>query len=193
MDYYPRLAQSIDFIEDNLTCAISLEDVSQRAYSSLSHFHRIFAFMTGFGINTTLENDQVATDIPAFMDNFFINKKSGEIPGIIKPEIFYGIYSNLDVHNNFRFTIAYETKPLKQVPEELEQHVIPPRNYAVFTATGPMPEKLVNAWHYIYGNWLPNSPYERETGIDFEVYDTRTLQENIASVDIYIPLKIVQQ
>ena len=78
------------------------------------------------------------------------------------------------------------------MPPGLEQHVIPPRNYVVFTARGRMPEKLVNAWHYIYGNWLPNSPYEREKGVDFEVYDTEMLTENSGSVDIYIPLKIVK-
>ncbi len=292
MDYYPRLAQSIEYIEDNLTCSISLEEVSQKAYSSLSHFHRIFAFMTGFtmkayirkrrlsaaahelictnqnvldialkyqyqthetftrafkkeyginpqqfrksqrehilfekinifspeyknkfedkdiqlrfvtynefvvtgfGIDTTLENDQVAKDIPAFMDRFFSKDLNETIPGVMKPNIFYGIYSNLDFHNNFRFTIAYETKQLKSLPKGMEQYVIPPRDYAVFTATGPVPEKLINAWQYIYGNWLPNSFYEREKGFDFEVYDSRELKETAGSVDIYIPLKIVQQ
>ena len=47
MDDYPRLSRSIDFIEENLTQDFTLEDVSKAAYSSLSHFHRIFAFMAG--------------------------------------------------------------------------------------------------------------------------------------------------
>ena len=292
MDYYPRLARSIDFIEDNLSDEISLEKVSQHAYSSLSHFHRIFAFMTGFtmkvyirkrrlsvaahelictdqnvldialkyqyqphetftrafkkefnmnpgqfrkkkrehvlfekidifkpeyknkfvdkdialrfvtyneftvtgfGIDTSLEEDRVADDIPGFMEEFFSGNRAQQIPGIINPNLFYGIYSNLDAHNNFRFSIAYETAPLKDLPKGMEQHRISPRNYAVFTAKGPIPEKLVNAWHYIYGSWLPNSNYEREKGIDFEAYDTAKLGETSGSVDIYIPLKIVQQ
>lgn len=290
MDYYSRLATSIDFIEKNLTQAISLEEVSQKAYSSLSHFHRIFAFMTGhtmkayirkrrlsmaahelictdqrvldvalkyqyqthetftrafrkefglnparfrkerrehvlfekidifhpayknkfadkdiglrfvtynkfsvigFGIDTTLENDRATTDIPAFMELFFSRNMAKDIPGIINPEIFYGVYSNLDIHNNFRFSIAFETKPVNGFPGNMEHHTIPAGNYAVFTANGPMPEKLVNAWHYIYGNWLLNSPYEREIGVDFEVYDSADFEEGTGCVDIYIPVKIV--
>jgi AraC family transcriptional regulator len=290
MDYYPRLARSIEFIEENLSNPISLVQVSETAYSSLSHFHRIFAFMTGFtmkayirkrrlsvaahelictdqnvldialkyqyqthetftrafykefgmnpgqfrkkrrehvlfekidifrpeyknryvgediglrfvtyneftvsgfGIDTTLENDQVAHDIPGFMETFFARNLTEKIPGIINPRVFYGIYSNLDYENNFRFTIAYETGSQEKLPQGLERHLIPPRNYAVFTANGPMPESQVDAWHYIYGNWLPNSPYEREKGVDFEVYDTEKITETTGSVDIYIPLKIV--
>lgn len=42
-----------------------------------------------------------------------------------------------------------------------------------------VPEKLVNAWYYIYGNWLPNSPYERELGVDFECYHQKTGQISI--------------
>ncbi len=294
MDYYGRLSKSIDFIENNLTEPISLEEVSQKAYSSLSHFHRIFAFMTGltlkqyirkrrlsiaahelicsdrnildvalkyqynthesftrafkksyginphqfrktqrehvlfekidihhpqyknlyeddeiairfvtynqfnvsgFSIDTSLEGDRVATDIPRFFEEFFSNRYMEKIPGIVNPGTFYGIYTNLDVHNNFTFTIGYETNDIKKLSDTsdlpLVTHQIPPRNYAVFTAKGDMPEKLVNIWHYIYGNWLPNSTYERETGIDFEVYDQRYNDET-PEVDIYIPLKIVK-
>ncbi len=292
MDYYSRLQKSIDFIEANLTSPISLEEISQKAYSSLSHFHRIFAFMTGFtlkeyirkrrlsvaayklicsksnvldiglkyqynthesftrafkkaygmnplqfrktrkehilfekidiynpqyknlyaddsikirfvtynqlivsgfSINTSLEDNRVAMDIPRFWDHFITNNLLEKIPGIINPDKIYGIYSNLDVHNNFRFTIAYETGNLKKTPEGIDMHVIPPRNYAVFATGGPMPEKLVNTWHYIYGNWLPNSTYERESGVDFEMYDYGFSRGRNARVDVYIPLKIVDE
>ncbi|MCP3875552.1 MAG: AraC family transcriptional regulator, partial [Desulfobacteraceae bacterium] len=149
--------------------------------------------VTGFSIDTSLEDDKVATDIPNFMRYFFANQLFQKIPDIIHPEKIYGIYSNLDVYNNFKFTIAYETQHLEKTPDGLDMHIIPPRNYAVFEAHGPMPEKLVNTWHYIYGNWLPNSIYERESGIDFEVYEQSSLIGENAKVDIYIPLKIVKE
>ncbi len=294
MDYYIRLNKSIAFIENNLCEPISLEQVSQRAYSSLSHYPRINAFMTGltlkqyiskrllseaahelicsentvldialkyqykthesftrmfkktygvnphqfrktqrehilfekidihhpkykhlyadeeiavrfvtynafnvtgFSIDTSLEDDRAATDIPQFFDEFFSSQYVEKIPGIMNFERFYGIYTNLDVHNNFTFTIGYETKIMNHsIVEEkkpLVTHTVPPRNYAVFIAKGAMPEKLVKTWHYIYGNWLPNSKYERKKGIDFEVYDQRFFDESFPEVDIYIPLKIV--
>ncbi len=46
-EYYRRLEKAIEFVESNLNNDISLSDVSKHAFSSLSHFHRIFYFMTG--------------------------------------------------------------------------------------------------------------------------------------------------
>jgi AraC family transcriptional regulator len=48
VDYYARLQKAIDYIEENLEQSFSLADVSNTAFSSLSYFHRIFYFMTGF-------------------------------------------------------------------------------------------------------------------------------------------------
>jgi len=47
-DYYLRIQRAVDYIEEHLLEELTLADVSQAAFSSLSHFHRIFYFMTGF-------------------------------------------------------------------------------------------------------------------------------------------------
>ncbi len=49
-EYYYRLEKAIDFVEANLDKKFSLAAVSKNAFSSLSHFHRIFYFMTGLTI-----------------------------------------------------------------------------------------------------------------------------------------------
>lgn len=49
-EYYKRLEQAINFIETNLNEDFTLTDVSKNAFSSLSHFHRIFYFMTGYSL-----------------------------------------------------------------------------------------------------------------------------------------------
>lgn len=46
-EYYLRLSRALEFVEANLNNKIALSDISQFAFSSLSHFHRIFYFMTG--------------------------------------------------------------------------------------------------------------------------------------------------
>lgn len=46
-EYYLRLERAIDYIEKNLNQKIELGSISKHAFSSLSHFHRIFYFMTG--------------------------------------------------------------------------------------------------------------------------------------------------
>ena len=292
MDYYLRIQKSIDFIEENLCEKISLTEVSKMAYSSLSHFHRIFAFMTGFtikeyirkrrmsvaahellcttanvldialkyqynthetftrafnkaygmnplqfrktkkehilfekvniynkeyknlyqddsiktrfvtftkfivagfSIQTSLEDNKAAKDIPNLWDSFFKTRLYKKIVGIVNPDQFYGIYSDLDFHNNFTFAICFEIKNLKTIAQDMYKNIIAPGNYVVFTAKGKMPETLVNTWHYIYGNWLPNSKYDRNKGIDFELYNNAFKPDDYSEVDIYIPLKIIEE
>lgn len=50
MDYYSRIQNAVDFVEENLTSKITLEDVSDTAYFSMYHFHRIFSAMIGSSI-----------------------------------------------------------------------------------------------------------------------------------------------
>lgn len=47
MNSYERIQNAIDFIEDNLTTPIRLEEVATRACFSLSHFYRMFHALTG--------------------------------------------------------------------------------------------------------------------------------------------------
>jgi len=49
-EYYLRLEKAIEFVEANLDKKFPLSAVSKNAFSSLSHFHRIFYFMTGLTI-----------------------------------------------------------------------------------------------------------------------------------------------
>jgi len=50
MDYYIRIQRSIDFIEENLTVDITLEEVAEKAYCSLSRFHQIFQAIVGYSV-----------------------------------------------------------------------------------------------------------------------------------------------
>lgn len=50
MDYYSRIQDAVDYVEDNLTSKITIEDVSNIAYFSMYHFHRIFSAMVGSSV-----------------------------------------------------------------------------------------------------------------------------------------------
>ncbi len=47
MNYHNRIQKSIDFIEENLDCDITLVQIANKAFCSLYHFHRIFQAMVG--------------------------------------------------------------------------------------------------------------------------------------------------
>ncbi|WP_411822389.1 effector binding domain-containing protein [Leptospira sp. 'Mane'] len=52
LEYYDKIHSAIEFIERNLTKKISVQDVSDHAFSSLWHFQRIFRYMTGYSIHS---------------------------------------------------------------------------------------------------------------------------------------------
>ena len=47
MDYYATIQKSIDFIEENLSESISLEQIARHANFSITHFYRVFQAMVG--------------------------------------------------------------------------------------------------------------------------------------------------
>lgn len=48
MNYYERIQNAIDFMEDKLEQSIDLEEVAQRACMSLSNFYRLFFSLVGY-------------------------------------------------------------------------------------------------------------------------------------------------
>lgn len=50
MDYYSTIEEAIDYIENNLTNKISVQNVSEHIFSSKWHFQRIFRTMTGVSV-----------------------------------------------------------------------------------------------------------------------------------------------
>ncbi len=50
MNYYERIQQSIDFIEDNLTEEITVEQCAKQAYMSVSGYYRMFLSVVGYNI-----------------------------------------------------------------------------------------------------------------------------------------------
>lgn len=61
MEHYQRIQQAIDFIEEHLNETFTLRDVSRAAFSSLSYFHRVFYFMTGFTLKEYIRKRRLST------------------------------------------------------------------------------------------------------------------------------------
>lgn len=50
MNYYERVQNSIDYIEENLKSELLLEPVASKAYMSLANFYRLFYALTGHSV-----------------------------------------------------------------------------------------------------------------------------------------------
>jgi AraC family transcriptional regulator len=60
MNWVKALTESIDYIEDNLTESITMEDISKIAMSSPYHYQRMFYLLTGFTVYEYIRNRRLS-------------------------------------------------------------------------------------------------------------------------------------
>lgn len=106
-------------------------------------------------------------DIPKLWGVF--NHHMADIPNIINPRVCYGAQDHFDeATGEFDYLAACETPPGSRAPEGMHVWDVAAANYAVFPTTLAT---IHDSYHYIYGTWLPQSGYQRASGVEFELYD----------------------
>lgn len=60
MDWIQSITKAIQYMENNLTNNISIEDVSDHVFASGSHFQRIFNVVTGITIGDYMRNRRLS-------------------------------------------------------------------------------------------------------------------------------------
>ncbi|MBZ9686304.1 AraC family transcriptional regulator [Clostridium estertheticum] len=60
MNLYQRIEKSMDFIEENLTTDISLTEIANEAYCSLSYFHQLFHALVGYSLKEYVRKRRLA-------------------------------------------------------------------------------------------------------------------------------------
>lgn len=61
MNYYERVQNSIDYIEENLKSELSLEMVASKAYMSIANFYRLFYAFTGHSIKDYIRRRRLSS------------------------------------------------------------------------------------------------------------------------------------
>lgn len=134
MNYYERVQQSIDYIEENLKLELSLEVVASKAYMSIANFYRLFYAFTGHSIKDYIRLRRLSC---ASIDLFEKDKRIIDISldyQFDSPESFSRAFKRVFGKNPVDFRKA--RKPLTQIferinimennfllsPEELEQY-----------------------------------------------------------------------
>ena len=104
-------------------------------------------------------------------------KKLFERQGEIKSRI-PGVHYGLSISNSGDFTedtIDYMAGvPVTTVPEipfGMVSYLIPEQLVAIFDVSVVEKDTAFNTIDYIYGYWLPNSPYQRGQGNDYEYFE----------------------
>jgi len=157
--HYQKIQRAIDYIEANLETDISLKDVSTAAFSSLSYFHRVFYYLTGYTLKEYIRKRRLA-------------KAAFELVNTNKQIIDIALNSFYESPESFAraFKKQYNLSPRQFRNEKQEHTVFKSLNIFDSSEDYERPEMLIEQSYVIY----------KETQISG--FKTRTSIEN--AVDI---------
>ena len=91
----------------------------------------------------------------------------------------------------YRLVTSVKVEDPVSVEDVLYVDWVPPGLYGIFSTPpteGDFAQSVMDTWHYIFEQWLPNSSYDlAPNGLDYEFYDERCHGAPY-SMDICIPL-----
>lgn len=142
-------------------------------------------FIAGISVRTTNETGQSQQDIGALWEQFFRDNVLDQIPGKASAAI-YCVYTDYESDASGAYTtlIGCEVSSIKNLPETLVGITIPAATYHVYTATGKLPQSVLQTWKYIWAN----EP-RRRYGSDFDVYDERAQDPANSEVETWVSIQ----
>lgn len=87
----------------------------------------------------------------------------------------------------FTYLIAAEG-PQGAVPDGLVEKTIPATTWAVFEATGPMPDAIQTVWGRIWSEFFPAKQFQHGDGPDLELYPRGDATQPEYRSEVWIPV-----
>jgi predicted transcriptional regulator YdeE len=139
------------------------------------------------GIEMTTSNEKSMEDIPVLWEKFYTRDIKKNIPNKLDNNIL-AIYTNYEGNYTMPYTylLGCVVSSLSDIPEGMIGKSISSAKYEIFTAKGKMPDKIVEAWQYIWG---PEIDAKRSYVTDFEVYGDKYNDLENSEVEVYIGVK----
>jgi len=142
---------------------------------------------TGIEVRTTNqeEMDPSTAKIPSLWERFFMEKIGENILNKKPDSPIFGIYTKYESDNSgpYSLIIGVEVNDIEPTPSGMIGLTIPPGQFMVFTAQGPMPNTLIDTWIYIWEYFTKETSHKRLYTADYEVHHGND------KVDIYIAVK----
>jgi AraC family transcriptional regulator len=144
--------------------------------------------LMGMPMTMSLANNKTALLWKTFMPlrHEILNKKSQDLISlqIYSPHYF----SAFNAQNEFAKWACVEVDDVANTPEGMETIKLPASVYAVFDYKGLSTDTSI--FQYIFGAWLPSSPYVLDQRPHFEVLGEKYKNNDVNSEEqIYIPIK----
>lgn len=134
-------------------------------------------------------------EIPKIWEEFM--PLTQKIPNGLPVQEAYGVCFYTESFSKsglFYYMAAVPVSSLDEIPMELVGKTLPATEYAVFTHKGPIvgsSNTVKDTYAYVYGTWLPKSPYTNPYAYDLEFYDERYKgnADPDSEIDVYIPIR----
>jgi AraC family transcriptional regulator len=143
------------------------------------------------GLRRRLDHE-TRREIPALWDRFV--PRIGEVQHTSANGLTYGIVLNVDSSTGeFDYMAGIGVDRAEDLPPGMAAEIIPHQRYAVFThvlGDRPLSAEMAELLRWIWGTWLPASPYEPDVGPELERYpaDFDPSREG-CSIEICIPVR----
>jgi len=144
----------------------------------------------GAELRTTYQNNECYSAIPIFWQQQLQNNLFAKMPNKVNPDVILGIYTNYThdfslTSGHYSLILGCPVNKADVIPTDMVIKKIPAAKYAVFTARGPFAPAIGNAWAQI---WKDKS-LERTFTSDFEWYDSKSTNDDMSVVKIFIAIK----
>ena len=135
------------------------------------------------GIARRTSNAEAGRTVPACWQEFLQTDAFARIAHRATPPVMYAVYSDYekDWTAPYSYLLGCEVTRSDTVPAGMEVRRIPAQTYAVFRATGRMPDEILAVWANIWASDLP-----RIYTYDFELYDKRFTRLVKKEAEVYV-------
>ena len=144
--------------------------------------------LMGLEIRTTnaLEMNPATAQISSVWQCFYAGNVGAAILNRTNPQHLLGVYTHYasDHAGEYSMLVAAEVNAATHQPDLTHLHV-PDATYLVFSASGAMPQTVIETWQRVWAYFTPNAKYKRTYTVDFELYDTARADV----IEIYIAVR----
>jgi AraC family transcriptional regulator len=148
----------------------------------------------GYELKTSNIDGENNREIPKFWQHYLQNNLGANIPSPMHKNEELGLCTDYNTKTGeFVYMIGMEVAEGTDAPEGMTYRSFPEMEYAVFTTPKSkednFPASIQSTWVEIFSKWFPDSGYEHDGTVEFELYDERCYGKEDKQIDIYIPVK----
>jgi predicted transcriptional regulator YdeE len=137
------------------------------------------------GFQTRIQDPETAPlYIGAFWDSFLNEKLYNKIASDTTPDQIVAVYSDYDGGGGYALLLGIQINEMTTIPRGIKILPIPEQKYALFSASGPLPSIVIDAWKDI-----EQSDLKRTFTYDIEMYQDRLNNQKNHVVNFYIAVK----